>query len=173
MENTVDMNGGHLVEPKKEELICPYCGNDVNTAPEIVSEDDKKEYFRRMMSGTRFEKEYTYLKGDVVIKLREPSTEETDKLIDFVRSVEDDQMILAHAFRAKLIVCCTHFRVGENTIIDSPPKELKSMESLNKIFSDTIGKLQPTISHLADDAVRDFTALIDGIVQAAVTSRDF
>lgn len=166
---TVDMRGG---APVKVEL-CPHCGYDINEPPKLISEEDKKEYFRRMMAGEVFEKEYIYLKGDVRIKLRELTLEQTDRLVFLLRGVDDENTLLTQALRAKFVVCCTSFMVGQRVLVEEPVNDLKSIEGLNKAYMDTLGKLPPTMSHLPDDALTHFNTLLDGVIQAAVTSRDF
>ena len=160
-------------EVKKETQICPKCGADLNAGPIQVSEEDCREYFRRLIAGEPFEKEYKYLGGEVAIRLRELTTEQTDKLVNYVRTIQDDQLVMLYAFRAKFIASCVYLCVGSNVIIDGPITEKDMDKDLSGVYAKKVGELSSTVANLTDDALRSFNQLIEGAVQEAVTSKAF
>ena len=153
--------------------ICPYCGYNIKIPPPVVDEEDVREYFRRMLAGEPFVKEYKYLGGSVMIRLAELSVEKTDRLVELVRDVADDDTVVTHAFRAKFMASCSKLRVGDDDVIDGQPEELTSLLDLSKSYSEVVGKLPPTVMHLTDDALRDFSRLLDGAIQEAISSKSF
>jgi ssDNA-binding Zn-finger/Zn-ribbon topoisomerase 1 len=156
-----------------QSTVCPHCGYDIKIPGILISEEDKREYFRRMMSGEVFSKRYEYLGGDVVVELTELSTEKADRLVDVIRSVDDDQMVLIYAFRAKFLACCNFMKVGENILIDKAEEDLSDIVKMNEKYQKLVGKMGAVPASLADDSLKAFSTLIDGAIQAAVTSRDF
>ena len=157
----------------EESLICPHCGYDVNTPSVEISEDDKQEYFRRMLSGEPFSKTYTYMKGDVEIELTELSSSEADNLVNLIRTIDDDNMVLIYAFRAKFLACCTMFKVGDRILINKADKDLKNPALVDKAYRKFLGDAGSVVASLADDALKEFSTLLEGAIQYAVTSKDF
>lgn len=153
--------------------LCPYCGYDTSVNPLPVDEEEVKEYFRRMMAGEPYEKTFKYMKGDIVIRLREISAELTDVLVSLVRKITDNDVVLTYAFRAKFMVSCVEFRAGDRVIIEEPVSELESIEALNELYKKSVGKLPMAIAHIAEDAMSSFSTLVDSALQEAITSKDF
>ena len=153
--------------------VCPYCGYNIKIPPPVVDEEDVREYFRRMLAGEPFTKEYKYLNGDVSITLAELSVARTDRLVELVRDVADDETVVTHAFRAKFMASCVKLRMGSNVVINSAVEELNSLLELSSAYSEVVGKLPPTVMHLTDDALRDFSRLLDGAIQEAIASKSF
>jgi len=153
--------------------FCPHCGYDIDTPSIEITEDDKKEYFRRMMSGQLFEKEFVYMRGDVVFRMSELNTHQTDRLVELLRGVVDEQMIMAYAFRSKFMACCHYMKIGTEELITEKLEEIGTMEQMSALYDKTIGSKATPIAHLADDCLRDFTKIVDGAVQAMVTSKSF
>ena len=164
-----------MTEEKKQgqSVVCPHCGYDINSPSIKISEDDKQEYFRRMLAGELFSKTYEYMKGDVVIELTELSSAMADKLVNLIRSVNDENMVLVYAFRAKFLACCSKLKVGERILIEKPATELKNPALVDKIYAKFLGDAGSVVASLADDALKEFSTLLEGAIQYAVTSKDF
>lgn len=164
-----EVSQGRPGEPK----LCPYCGYNTDINPVPVDEEEVKEYFRRMYAGEPYEKTFKYNKGDISVTLREIPTTKTDILINLVKDIADQDIVLTYAFRSKFMASCVEFKIGEKTIIDSPVEDFGSLEELNALYDKTVGQLPPILSHIADDAMSNFNTLIDSAIQDAITSRDF
>ena len=168
-EQVMETSNENVEDPS----LCPYCGYNTKIPPISISEEDRQEYFRRMMAGEVFTKDYKYMRGDIVITMSELPIEQTDRLITLVSNLADDPRVLTYALRAKFMASCISLRIGEKTLIEKAVEDSESLQEMNDKYIAIIGKLPPTISHVVDDALTSFNKLIDGAIQEAIITKSF
>lgn len=99
--------------PKDEQpIICPHCGLDVDKPRIEVSEEDRVEWMRHILSGgnKRFTKEYTVYGGRVVFKMKSRTGLEdrdvdlaTNDFIHSITNISDFNKIRTEMMKIQLL----------------------------------------------------------------------
>lgn len=152
---------------KKLELVeCPRCGHRLENREVIKpAEADVKEYFRCLMSGNIFKKNYSLFNGELTVVFSMLTGDESEILSKALQQVKGDDFI-EHASQAMKLKLLFYLRRWGND--EYVPPKTGDTKKLWKIWKDKFGNRSEDVPVLMIKLLLEFMRLTEMLPMAGL-----
>jgi hypothetical protein len=151
---------------------CPMCESAI-PKPLEADEDDVKEYFRCVLSGRVFEKEFKFLDGEINIILSDVPLEAMDLLMKESMQHADEETVMVSISRMKFVQMCKRMEVSGEVVFSRDEFKGKTFEDYQVAYATCIANNPSFLGSIAGNAVQAMSFLTSVCLSQAIATGDF